>query len=290
MKQFLDKTGLTFFFDKLKTFIEESQPDLSNLVTDEELSPVSSMANNSIQKNTLATINGQSIEGGGNITLDVSLLRIVKTLPTENIEEKIYLVRQEEGEGNVFNEYIYNDGWELIGECKAEIDLSGYLKKEDAEKIYMKLSSGGGNSISVNESSGSMTNASNSGQAFNAVRTCQSSITGKTINAASFGVKLDGTTAFSHKTYDTFNATTGAYTGARNTAVLTFSGKTGLRYAKNTGSANDVTDAMYKYVGVIDSPDEEQRVYSSKQVDDIVKPLLDRISALEGALNLNQTN
>ena len=116
-----------------------------------------------------------------------------------------------------------------------------------------------------------MSNYGPNAQAYNAIRDCGStSITGKPLNAGAFGVKLDGTTAFTHKTYDTFNTATGAYTGAKNTAVLTFSGPSGLRYAKNTGSANDVTDAMYKYVGVIDSPDENQKVYSAKQVDEIV--------------------
>ena len=43
----------------------------------------------------------------------------------------------------------------------------------------------------------------------------------------------------------------------------TFSGNSGLLYAKNTGTAENVTDDMYKHVGVIDSPDVEQRVYSS---------------------------
>lgn len=138
---------------------------------------------------------------------------------------------------------------------------------------------------------GAFNNFGNNGQAFNAVRNVSSSNkyqsdtgSGFPLNAASFGVKDSGTTAFSHKKYDTFNKNDGSYTGARNTAVLVFSGRSGLLYAKNTGTANDVTDAMYKRVGVIDSPDEEQRVYSASQVDAIIQPLLARISVLEDAL------
>ena len=178
-----------------------------------------------------------------------------------------------------------------MGSHKTTIDLSGYIKTEDADNKYItKTSSSNGAAISIS-STGSFNNYGPNGQAFNAVRDVgTTSITGKPINAASFGVKMDGTCAFSHKTYDTFNTSTGAYTGAKNTAVLTFSGKSGLRYAKNTGSANDVTDAMYKYVGVIDSPDEYQRVYSAKQVDDLIKSLTDRIEALEAKVQALENN
>jgi len=83
---------------------------------------------------------------------------------------------------------------------------------------------------------------------------------------------------------------TGAYTGARNTAVLQFAGDVGLRYAKNTSSANDVSDEMYKYVGLIDSDDEKQCVYSKKQVDDLLKSYKDEIDKLkEAVINLGGT-
>lgn len=145
--------------------------------------------------------------------------------------------------------------------------------------------------------SGSFNNFGNNGQAFNAVRDLTGTTeylgatgSGYVINAASFGVKNNGTTAFSHKKYDSFNPETGAATNARNTAVLTFSGKSGLMYAKNTGSTavKDVTDDMYKYVGVIDSPDEKQRVYSAAQVDTLInkmKTVLSELGATEEQLN-----
>lgn len=151
----------------------------------------------------------------------------------------------------------------------------------------MKLSNGG--STVSTSSQGSLNNYGNNGQAFNAVRDVgSSSITGKPINAASFGVKLDGTTAFTHKTYTTYAPSTGAYTGAKNTAVLTFSGNSGLRYAKNTGSAADVTEDMYKYVGVIDSPDEKQKVYSAKQIDELLANMTATIEELRGQVESMQ--
>lgn len=183
-----------------------------------------------------------------------------------------------------------SSGWkELTNE---DVDLSSYMKIVDADKKYIPKSSGTGSGASLSISTtGAFNNFGNNGQAFNAVRDLTgitpikyNTATGSSfpLNAASFGVKDNGTTAFSHKKYTTFNKDTGAYTGARNTAVLVFSGNSGLLYAKNTGSAADVTDDMYKYVGVIDSPDEKQRCYSAKQVDGITDALANRITDLEG--------
>lgn len=142
------------------------------------------------------------------------------------------------------------------------------------------------------DNKGSVANFSTNGQAYLAVRPATGAEFLPSIPqpyaGASFGVKLDGTTAFSHKTYTSYDSKNGNYTGARNTAVLQFAGPVGLRYAKNTSSGNDVTEDMYKYVGVIDSDDDFQRVYSAKQVDDIISPLIARIEALENELNLSK--
>lgn len=173
---------------------------------------------------------------------------------------------------------------------------SNYQKTADADKKYMPKgsTSSQGSSLSIS-SNGAFNNFGNNGQAFNAVRDLTGTTkyqgatgSGYVINAASFGVKDNGTTAFSHKKYDSFNSTTGAYTNAKNTAVLVFSGKSGLLYAKNTGTASDVTDDMYKRVGVIDSPDSEQKVYSAAQVDTLInkmKTVLTELGATEEQIN-----
>ena len=296
----------------VKRYIDHHS-DKSNLVTQEEYSQLEGICKSHIGSGTLATLNGQSLEDGGNIELDLSLYKIVSVLPTEHIlTNKIYLVPSPlsssslSSASNTFDEYIYNDTtdpgtWELLGQIHQEIDLSGYLTKAEAESKYMakgSVDSSNPNAPALSISTtGAFNNFGNNGQAFNAVRNVSSSNkyqsdtgSGFPLNAASFGVKDSGTTAFSHKKYDTFNKNDGSYTGARNTAVLVFSGRSGLLYAKNTGTANDVTDAMYKRVGVIDSPDEEQRVYSASQVDAIIQPLLAKISALEDAMTRLQKN
>lgn len=71
--------------------------------------------------------------------LDLTLYKIVSELPTEDIDTtKIYLVVDSEyTHGNLYKEYIYVDGeWELLGEYKADIDLSPYLTKAEAADTY----------------------------------------------------------------------------------------------------------------------------------------------------------
>lgn len=179
------------------------------------------------------------------------------------------------------------------------VGSDNFYTKTESDSKYMPKSgstsgSGTGASLSISNT-GSFNNFGNNGQAFNAVRDLAGTTkylgetgSGYQINAASFGVKDNGTTAFSHKKYDSFNKTTGAYTNARNTAVLVFSGNSGLLYAKNTGVAADVTDDMYKFVGVIDSPDSRQKVYSAAQMDALInniKTVLTELGASEEQIN-----
>lgn len=283
------------FFKNTDNEIVKVKEDLSNLVTNDEFETVSNAALNSIQIGSLGTVNGQSLEDG-DVTIDMSLYIITQALPTENIQDnKIYLVpnAQSTESGNTFNEYLYNtqtSQFELFGTITPKVDLNGYLKTTDADNRYLKASSATNSAINV-DNKGAMANFSDNGQAYLAVRPKGAKFLINTPYAgASFGVKDDGTAAFTHKTYATYSSTDGAYTGAKNTAVLQFAGPTGLRYAKNSGSANDVTDAMYKYVGVIDSPDEFQRVYSASQVDALLQTYTDEIAKLKQAIiNLGGT-
>lgn len=263
-------------------------PDYSIFVTDEEFETVSSAALNSVTKGTLGKINGVSLEES-DVNLDLSLYKIVPTLPTENIlDNKIYLVPISGASGDTtFKKWLYitdDTRWEYMGLVKSDVDLSGYLKTADADKKYVAKSENQNSSINTDKN-GAMANFSDNGQAYLAVRPKTAKfLMDIPYAAAAFGVKDDGTAAFSHKQYTTYNKDTGVYSGAKNTAVLQFAGPVGLRYAKNTGSTNDVSEAMYKYVGIIDSPDERQRVYSTTQVDALLKTLNDKIEALENEI------
>lgn len=101
-------------------------------------------------------INGKSIlKANGDtsdITIDLSLFVIPtdNQLPTTGIDpNKIYLIRQAAGsaaspgqdDSNIYIEYLYvNNAWEKIGEYKASIDHTAYLKKTEAEATYVKQS------------------------------------------------------------------------------------------------------------------------------------------------------
>lgn len=88
---------------------------------------VSELAQAKVDALKLKTINGQAIEGEGDITIDLSLYKVVTTLPTADIDEnKIYLVADASGKDkNVYEEYIYVAGkWELLGKYKAAVNLT----------------------------------------------------------------------------------------------------------------------------------------------------------------------
>lgn len=69
--------------------------------------------------------------------LKTDVFAVVDSLPTENIENKIYCVKDttDGGTNNKFIEYIYIEttkSWEKVGEFKADPDLSGYAKLSGA--------------------------------------------------------------------------------------------------------------------------------------------------------------
>lgn len=82
----------------------------------------------------MKTVNGHSVLGSGNIAIDLSLYKVVESLPTTGIDaNKIYLVLSgTSGTQNKYTEYIYaNNAWEKIGEYKADVDLTPYVKFTD---------------------------------------------------------------------------------------------------------------------------------------------------------------
>lgn len=107
----------------------------------------------STAKTAFRKINGKSIlktdEDTSDITIDLSLFIIPanNTLPATGNPNKIYLIQQappagtfpESNKGNIYIEYLYvNNAWEKIGEYKAEIDHTAYLKKTEAQKLYVQ--------------------------------------------------------------------------------------------------------------------------------------------------------
>ena len=131
--------------------------NLSDYVTNDELQPVSDkvddistkvadISTKIIKKGTLGTINGKSIENGNNITIDLTLFKVVDTLPVSDIDaNKIYLLPNPAGaDNNTYIEYMYISGrWEVVGEYKAEMSLDNYYTKEEADEKFLTKTEGG---------------------------------------------------------------------------------------------------------------------------------------------------
>lgn len=132
--KFLDITGVNTLWNKIKNYVSTNVINkigiangIAQLDANSKL-PTSQLPN-------LKTINGTSIIGSGNITIDLGLYKIVTSLPTSGIDvNKIYLVVASDSTetNNIYKEYVYvNNKWELLGEYKAEVNLTNYVKFTD---------------------------------------------------------------------------------------------------------------------------------------------------------------
>lgn len=144
MANFLDKSGVELLWSKVK---EQDAAQIKANVTD-KLGVANGIATlgadaklTASQLPALKTVNGESIVGSGNIAIDLSIYQIVDSLPESNQNpNKIYLVLTSPATGqsqDVYSEYLWTGtAWEKLGEYKATVDLTPYLKIEDiAEKV-----------------------------------------------------------------------------------------------------------------------------------------------------------
>ena len=147
-RKYITGENLKRFGSNVKVAIKASETTLNTKITN-----VGNIASNAvtaaagaleeaqkkIAKGTLATINGKSLENGGNIELDFTVAEFVTKLPdvTAASKSKIYLVASSESEAqNTYSEYIKvtvdgTDKFEKLGEYKAEMDLTPYAKVVD---------------------------------------------------------------------------------------------------------------------------------------------------------------
>lgn len=134
MTKFLDLQGLNALVTKIKTEIKKvSDATIPNSLKGE--------------RNGVATLDGNGyvpLTQLGN--LDTTVAEVVTALPTTGIKKHIYMVKASTTSSqNVYKEYIYTGDtsqtydaskWEQLGEYKANIDLSEYLKRSDASNLY----------------------------------------------------------------------------------------------------------------------------------------------------------
>lgn len=141
MAQYLDETGLKALWEKIKQRIESGVGTI-------DLSPYLKIAD-------VATINGKSLTSGGDITIDLTLFKVVSALPTTDIDQtKIYLVKSSETTtGNEYSEYIYTgSAWEELGTYKSDVDLTPYAKTTDVNTaLATKVDKVSGKALSTND-------------------------------------------------------------------------------------------------------------------------------------------
>lgn len=174
MSKFLDKAGLQHYDEKIKAYVDsksggvntnltshignkknphgvtKEQVGLGN-VTNEAQIPLSQKGVASgvatlgtdgkltaAQLPAMKTVNGVSVVGSGNISIDLSLYKVVDSLPTTGIDTtKIYIVpAQTTGDKNIKVEYVYTGNptsaydaskWEKLGEAQTNIVVDAYL-------------------------------------------------------------------------------------------------------------------------------------------------------------------
>lgn len=147
-RKYITDENLKRFGSNVKKAIKDSESTLGGKITTAQNKADNAAtaaagaleeAKKKIAKGALATINGQSLENGGNIELDFTVAEFVTKLPevATASKSKIYLVASSEsGTQNTYAEYIKitvggTDKWEKLGEYKAEMDLTPYAKAAD---------------------------------------------------------------------------------------------------------------------------------------------------------------
>lgn len=182
MSNFLDKAGLQHYTEKMKVYVRtiansgvqqhELRTDNPHLVTKKQVglgnvtneaqiplsqkgvaSGVATLGTDgkltAAQLPAMKTVNGVSVVGSGNISIDLSLYKVVDSLPTTGIDAtKIYIVPAKTTEDkNIKAEYIYTGNpastydatkWEKLGEAQTNIVVDAELSATSTNPIQNK--------------------------------------------------------------------------------------------------------------------------------------------------------
>ena len=141
--EFLNKEGVQTLWSKVKDKVQSINKDfvgLNNVTNDAQVKRSEMGAANGVP--TLDSNGKIPVDQLGN--LDTVVAMVVTQLPTTDIKtNKIYLVKDNTTEGDLYQEYLYIDGkWEKIGTHKQEVDLTDYAKKSEAVKSVETTTTG----------------------------------------------------------------------------------------------------------------------------------------------------
>ena len=162
--KFLDSNGLTYFWNKIKTFIGNNYLSLTGGTINGDVNISRNVSALQFKKtngtSTQVLIADGSVKGINSANgvagldangyvplaqlgnLDTTVAEVVTTLPTTNIKKHIYLVKDASGvTQNQYKEYLYTGNtsatydaskWEKLGDFRATVDLANYAKKSEA--------------------------------------------------------------------------------------------------------------------------------------------------------------
>ena len=138
MGKYLDSAGVSILWNKIKNLIKSKVDEglVDKLGKPEGIATLNSDGKiYGSQLPSIKTVNGSSLFGEGDIAIDLTLYKVVDSLPTEDIDpNKIYLVTDANNvEGNLYDEFVYTDNkWEKLGSYRASVELADYVKDTDA--------------------------------------------------------------------------------------------------------------------------------------------------------------
>lgn len=170
--KFLDSNGLTYFWNKIKTFIGNNYLSLTGGTINGDVNISRNVSALQFKKtngtSTQVLIANGSVKGINSANgvagldsngyvplaqlgnLDTTVAEVVTALPTTNIKKHIYLVKDASGvTQNQYEEYIYTGDtsatydaskWEKLGDFRATVDLANYAKKSEIPTKVSQLS------------------------------------------------------------------------------------------------------------------------------------------------------
>lgn len=165
MSKFTSYDNLKYFWSKAKSYIDAADTTNSSAVsaitksslglgnvdnTSDANKPVSTATQTALNKKqdklvsgtSIKTINGTSLLGSGDVTIDLTLYKVVTSLPTTGVDtNKIYLVLTEQNDSaSKYAEYVYvNSAWEKIGEYVAEISVDDAMSNTSTNPVQNKV-------------------------------------------------------------------------------------------------------------------------------------------------------
>lgn len=162
--KFLDSNGLTYFWNKIKTFIGNNYLSLTGGTINGDVNISGNVSALQFKKtngtSTQVLIADGSVKGINSANgvagldsngyvplaqlgnLDTTVAEVVTALPKTNIKKHIYFIKDTGGvTQNQYEEYIYTGDtsaaydaskWEKLGDFRATVDLADYAKKSEA--------------------------------------------------------------------------------------------------------------------------------------------------------------